>query len=101
MEETQVYPEYASAFYFIGDGKDTADNSPKIKEFLKLAAEEGGFGKHMVSAIMLGGESQRQVLANIFGDENTTVAADFEALIEQSMYKFDEDIQNYLRDKVI
>ena len=55
----------------------------------------------MLSAIMLGDESQRQELAAIFGDEHTTVAPDFDTLIEQSMYKFDEDIEAYLRDKII
>lgn len=45
--------------------------------------------------------SYRRELADIFGDEHTTVAPDFETLIEQSMYKFDEDIEAYLRDKTI
>lgn len=95
------YPDYASALYFVGDGEDTYHNQKKIKEFLRLSEAEHGFGEHMLSAIMLGNESQRRELAEIFGDEHTTVAPDFETLIEQSMYKFDEDIQAYLRDKTI
>lgn len=100
-KETFEYPDYASAFYFVGDGEDTSGNSARIKEFLGLLDSEHGFGEHMLSAIMLGDESQRRGLAAIFGDEHTTVAPDFEALIEQSMYKFDEDIEAYLRDKTI
>lgn len=99
--ETFEYPDYASALYFVGDGGDTSGNAERIKEFLKLADSERGFGEHMLSAIMLGDESQRRELAAIFGDEHTTVAPDFESLIEQSMYKFDEDIEDYLRDKTI
>ncbi len=67
----------------------------------KFCEENHGFGHHMLSAIMLGNESQRKKLASIFGDENTTVALDFETLIEQSMYKFDEDIEAYLEDKIL
>lgn len=54
----------------------------------------------MLSAIMLGSESQRKELADIFGNEHTTVAPDFDTLIEQSMQKFDEDIEAYLEDKI-
>lgn len=100
-KQTFEYPDYASAFYFIGDGDDTAGNSVRIEEYLRLDAANHGFGHHMLSAIMLGNESQRKKLASIFGDENTTVALDFETLIEQSMYKFDEDIEAYLEDKII
>lgn len=97
--ETFEYPDYASAFYFVGDGQDTSGNSGKIKEFLELVDAEQGFGGHLLSAIMLGDESQREELAKIFGDDHTTVAPDFATLIEQSMYKFDEDIGAYLADK--
>jgi len=94
------YPDYASAFYFIGDGQDTAGNSQRISEFLRLIDSEQGFGEHILSAIMLGNESQRRELAAIFGDDHTTVAPDFDTLIEQSMYQFDEDIETYLGDKI-
>ncbi len=100
-KETFEYPDYASSFYFIGDGQDTSGNSQKVKEFLQLTESERGFGEHMLSAIMLGDESQRKELAAIFGDEHTTVAPNFDDLIEQSMYKFDEDIEVYLADKTI
>ncbi|OGH13022.1 MAG: hypothetical protein A2687_04090 [Candidatus Levybacteria bacterium RIFCSPHIGHO2_01_FULL_38_26] len=100
-KETFEYPDYASALYFIGDGGDTSGNAQRIKEFLRINEAEHGFGEHMLSAIMLGDESQRQELAAIFGDEHTTVAPDFDTLIEQSMYKFDEDIEDYLKDKTI
>lgn len=99
--ETFEYPDYASAFYFVGDGGDMYRNEQRIREFLRLSEAERGFGEHMLSAIMLGGQSQRRELANIFGDDHTTVASDFATLIEQGMYKFDEDIEAYLRDKTI
>jgi len=100
-KETFEYPDYASAFYFVGDGADTSGNAQRIREFLRLSETDRGFGEHMLSAIMLGNESQRRALADIFGEDHTTVAPDFETLIEQSMHKFDEDISAYLRDKAI
>lgn len=100
-KETFEYPDYASALYFVGDGQDMHGNAQRIREFLKLSEADHGFGDHMLSAIMLGDESQRKELADIFGDEHTTVAPDFESLIEQSMGKFDEDIKAYLRNKTI
>lgn len=99
-EQTFEYPDYASAFYFIGDGGDTCGNGGNIKKFLELKDSERGFGEHLLSAIMLGNESQRKELADIFGDEATTVAPDMESLIEESMKKFDDDIGDYLNNKV-
>ena len=99
--EVAEYPDYASAFYFIGDGEDTNGNSANIKKFLADEDAVKGFGQHMRSAIMLGNESQRQILANLFGDEATTVASDFDGLVEQSMVKFEDDIEEYLKNKVI
>lgn len=45
---------------------------------------------------MLGDEPQRQQLATLFGEDHTTVATDFETLIEQSMLKFDEDMEKHI-----
>lgn len=98
-EQIEEYPDYASAFYFVGDGGDTHGNAANITRFLKINESERGFGEHMYSAILLGNESQRQELAKIFGDEHTNVAPDFDELIEKSMDKFDEDIEGYLRNK--
>jgi uncharacterized protein YegL len=95
----EEYPDYASAFYFVGDGGDTHGNSANIKKFLKINESEHGFGEHMYSAILLGNESQRQELAAIFGDEHTNVAPDFDELIEKSMDKFEEDLEEYLKTK--
>ena len=94
------YPDYASAFYFIGDGGDTYGNAANITKFLQLNEAERGFGRHMYSAILLGNESQRQELANIFGAEHTNVAPNFAELVEKSMDKFDEDLEEYLRTKI-
>lgn len=98
-EQTYDYPDYASSFYFIGDGGDTNGNSENIKQFLLEKDKQGGFGNHMLSAILLGSESERQALGSIFGDEHTTVAGDFDELINESMERFDEDIEEYLRGK--
>ena len=64
-----------------------------------MNGSEHGFGEHMYSAILLGNESQRRELAEIFGDEHTNVAPDFDELIEKSMDKFDEDLEEYLKTK--
>ena len=95
----EEYPDYASAFYFVGDGGDTHGNAANITKFLQINESERGFGEHMYSAILLGNESQRRELAEIFGDEHTNVAPDFDDLIEKSMDKFDEDLEEYLKTK--
>lgn len=98
-EEHHDNPDYASAMYFFGDGGDTCGNAENIRNFLRLNNAEHGFGEHLYSATLLGNESQRRELAAIFGDDHTNVAPDFEELVRQSMEKFDEDIEAYLRDK--
>ncbi|MDP3763393.1 MAG: transglutaminase domain-containing protein [bacterium] len=98
-KQVEEYPDYASAFYFVGDGGDTYGNAANITRFLQLNESERGFGEHMYSAILLGNEAQRRELANIFGDEHTNVAPDFDELIEKSMDKFDEDLEEYLKTK--
>ena len=100
-EEVYDYPDYASGLYFVGDGGDTCGNEANIKRFLQMQDTERGFGEHMLSAVLLGDESLRRKLAGIFGEERTTVASSFEDLIEQSMDKFDDDLQEYLRGKVM
>ena len=99
-KEVEEYPDYASAFYFVGDGGDTYGNATNIRNFLSINETERGFGEHMYSAILLGNESQRRELAEIFGDEHTNVAPDFDELIEKSMDKFDEDLEEYLKTKM-
>ncbi len=99
-EEIQSYPDYASSLYFVGDGGDSFVHPETVRRFLAMSEEQGGFGDHNVHAIMLGDEQQKSILANSFGVTNTTVAPDFETLIEQSMYKFDEDMEDYFAGKV-
>lgn len=94
--EMDDYPDYASAFYFVGDGDDTHGNANKVRQFLEADDRERGLGQVMRSAILLGEEKDRQALGAIFGNENTTVASTFEDLVEQSMYRFDEQIEQYL-----
>lgn len=97
-EEKYQFPDYVSAFYLMGDGDDTCGNTERIKQFLEMSDETTGFGHHMKSATLLGGTSEKEALAKIFGDENTTVAGNFEELVDQSMDKFDFDIENYTRN---
>lgn len=97
--EIANFPDYASALYFLGDGGDTQGNAGNIKTFLELNDAEGGFGEHMRTAILLGEESQRHDLAEIFGEEHTQVAPNFDDLLEQSMEQFDMDIEDYLKFK--
>lgn len=97
-EETFNYPDHMSALYFTGDGDDSYRNGQNIRQFLATNDAEHGFGEHMRSAVLLGSEHERQLLANIFGDEHTSVAADFETLIEEMMTKFDDDVSFYTRN---
>ena len=98
-EAVVEYPDYASAFYFVGDGGDTNGNATNITQFLHMNESERGFGEHMYSAILMGNEAQRSVLADIFGDEHTNVAPDLDSLIEKSMEKFEDDLEEYLKTK--
>ncbi|MDP3771554.1 MAG: transglutaminase domain-containing protein, partial [bacterium] len=98
-KEVEEFPDYASALYFVGDGGDTQGNATNIRNFLRINDAERGFGEHMYAATLLGDESQRQVLAEIFGDEHTSVAPDFDELIEKSMDRFDGDLDEYLKTK--
>jgi len=100
-KQTYDNPDYASSFYFIGDGGDTQGNSQNIKRFLEEKDKEHGFGDHMLSAILLGSEQERYALGEIFGDDHTNVAGDFDELIKKSMEQFDDDIEIYLRGKTI
>lgn len=100
-EETFEFPDYMSAFYFIGDGGDTCGNKANIKNFLGDSDSTAGFGEHIVSATMLGNERQRAELAEIFGDEKTSVAPDFNTLLKKSMEQFDDDISYYMEGKVV
>ncbi len=94
--EMDEYPDFASAFYFVGDGDDTRGNSWKVKQFVEADDQEQGLGKVMRSAILLGREHERETLGAIFGPENTTVAGSFEDMVEQSMEKFGEQIGDYM-----
>lgn len=98
-KEAAEFPDYASAFYFVGDGGDSCGNTTNIRNFLRINDAERGFGEHMYAATLLGDESQRRVLADIFGDEHTNVAPDFDELIEKSMDRFDGDLDEYLKTK--
>lgn len=106
-EQSEEYPDYLSAMYFIGDGEDSHEDpthTTRIRRFVNNLSPENGFGPHLRSAIFLGNEQDRRQLADIFrdpnGNDHVTVCSNFDQLIELSMLKFDEDIQEYLSDKV-
>jgi hypothetical protein len=51
--------------------------------------------EHLKSAVLLGSEHERRALSELFGDDHTTVASNFDQLIEQSMSRFADDIEQY------
>lgn len=91
--------EYASALYLLGDGGDTCGNQERIKRLVSPEGEDNT-GEHMYAAMVLGSESDRQVLAQLFGNERTAVANSFEGQITISMEQFMRDIQGYLEEKM-
>lgn len=96
--EVFEYPDYLSALYFMGDGGDTCGNAHNVKAFLQNNDAESGFGRHMKSAVLLGSEGEKAVLAEIFGEENTSVAPDFDSLVGESMIKFANDVTQYTKN---
>ncbi len=97
-QEKDQYPEYLSAFYLIGDGGDTCNNEDNIRTLVESDSESGGLGEHIKSATLIGNESQRKALSDIFGDENTEVASTMEEVIEMNMERVLEDIEAYVED---
>ena len=96
--QTAQYPDYVSAMYFLGDGDDTCGNSRNVRQFLQTNDTEHGFGDHMRTAILLGSETEKRKLSDIFGEEHTTVAPDFDELVQQTMEHFADDIEGYMTD---
>ncbi|MBP9820078.1 hypothetical protein KBC79_05085, partial [Candidatus Woesebacteria bacterium] len=94
--QKQEFPDYTSAFYFMGDGEDTCGNSGRVRQFLQAKDADPGFGDHLVSAIVLGGQLEFQQLSAIFGPESTAVARTFDELVEKAMENFERDITNYV-----
>ena len=92
------YPDFASALYFIGDGDDTKNRASNIRNFLSTSKEFGGFGRHMRHAIMIGEDSQRRILAEIFGDDNTAVANSVNELAGAWMTQFARDVRHRYPD---
>jgi hypothetical protein len=96
-KQKRKYKNHASAFYLVGDGGDTCGNKENIKAFMRGSTEQGFFGKHLCSAIMLGSEEQRLELAELFGDEHTAVAGTLDEVIAKSMQQYDRDITHYCK----
>lgn len=99
-EQVANSPDHMSALYFIGDGEDSWTSPAVIKRFVDNINPEHGFGPHQRHAIFLGTEREKQQLAAIFGEEHTSVCSDFDTAIEMNMVKFDEDIKEYLGNKI-
>jgi len=86
--------EYASALYYMGDGSDGM--AERSRAFLSEDDPRYGFGDHMRSASVFGGEAERSELAAVFGDKHTTVANSFQEIVRQQMLQFDRDISEHL-----
>ncbi len=100
-EQKQGYEDHVSALYLIGDGGDTCGNKENIRRFLNADTDEEMFGDHLKSATLLGTENDRRVLSDLFGDDHTNVAGDFEELVEKSMVTFADDIEDYCKDLAV
>ena len=96
-DQKRQYPNHASSLYVVGDGGDTCGNKENIQSFLEGSGDQGFFGEHMRSAIMLGNEGQRKELAELFGDEHTSVADTFDGVLHKSMQQYDRDIMHYCK----
>lgn len=94
-EQREGYEDHVSALYFIGDGEDTCGNKYNIQKLLGSSKEKNMHDEHLKSAVLLGSEQERRALSELFGDEHTTVAGNFDQLIEQSMSRFADDIEQY------
>lgn len=93
---SRQYPNYFSGLYFVGDGQDMHGHDPQIVNFMNTTDSQNGFGRHRRSATMLGGPSQRDVLAKLFGDKNTAVAPDRQSLINAWISQFGRDVKQYM-----
>jgi hypothetical protein len=92
-EERRKFPHFASALTLVGDGGDTQGNTNTIRDFLS----EGFVGTLPPSAVMMGGEAEKRILSEMFGEENTAVTPDFSQVIEVSMEQFQQKLVTYLR----
>lgn len=109
-QQVAEYPDYMSAFYFIGDGEDSRSDPRfggdpryylKIKRFVSNLNPQNGFGEHDVKrAIFMGSEQEKKQLSNIFGEENTSVCADFDQLVDMFLDGLAVDVQTYMTNRI-
>lgn len=93
-ELRRLQDRYMSSVQVFSDG-DTGGQlqGEHLRAF--IAGQQAAFGeywgKHLKSAYFLGPESQKAILAQYFGDENSEAVPDMDELIGRSMKRFDRD----------
>ncbi|MEK7547476.1 MAG: vWA domain-containing protein, partial [Patescibacteria group bacterium] len=100
-EEKLAHPEYLSALYTISDGETGGELAgERLRRFMDGQESFWGewWGQHMKCGFMLGPEHTRGVLAQYFGDDNAEAVPDIRDLIEKVMNRFDEDVQDFIRN---
>lgn len=93
------YPDHLSAMYTISDGATDGELAgQQLNKFLHGLQSVWGewWGNHMKCGFMLGAESQKAVLAQYFGENDSQSVPQLDELIEKVMMRFDEDIQNFI-----
>lgn len=98
-DEKSDHPDYLSALYTISDGETSGELAGEnLKRFLdgQQSFWEEWWGEHMKCGFMLGPESQKAVLAQYFGEDNSEAVPDIRDLIEKVMTRFDEDVQGFI-----
>lgn len=98
-DEKLDHPDYLSALYTISDGETSGELAgASLSQFLAGQKEFWGewWGEHMKCGFMLGPESQKSVLSQYFGEDDSESVPQIEELIEKVMTRFDEDVQNFI-----
>lgn len=98
-DEKVDHPDYLSALYTISDGETSGELAgTSLQQFLSGQQEFWGewWGEHMKCGFMLGPESQKSVLAQYFGEDDSESVPQIEELIEKVMTRFNEDVQNFI-----
>ncbi len=93
------HPDYLSALYTISDGDTSgALAGENLRRFLHGQQEFWGewWGDHIKGGFLLGPKSQKAILAQYFGEDDSEAVPNLEDLIEKVMERFDEDVQNFI-----
>lgn len=98
-EAKKKHPDFLSSMYVISDGETSGDlTGEKLKRFVGGLESYAGewWGHHMKCGFLLGPESQKQVLAQYFGDKNSESVPEIDKLIAKVMMRFDKEIQGFI-----